>query len=247
MNTKKQVKNSADDYRNSATSILCEAVEHDKNGNYIAALNCYMEGIQLFMSFINAPGNSSLDKKTLDYYVEKTKEYLTRAEKIKEIIRQHKDYHEQILIPNDATGYSYEKVFKKFLDKSVTEVHVEDPYIRTTHQIYNFLNFCELLVKFCSNLKRISLITKSNESDYQNQNLKFQNIKESLKSYNIELCIKFSETLHDREIRLDNGYYIKMGRGLDYFKHVKNFAIGFCDQNLRPCHETTIDIYFKNR
>ncbi|XP_035228135.1 MIT domain-containing protein 1-like [Stegodyphus dumicola] len=247
MDTKKQVKNSLNDKQNSAISVLRQAVEHDQEGNYVSALRCYREGIELFLSIINSPDNRTLDEKTLAHFRQKTKEYIERAEKIKKIIDERKHYHEQILIPNDATGYSYEKVFKKYLDKSVTEVHVEDPYVRTTHQIYNFLNFCELLVKFCSNLKHIYLVTGRNETDYQNQNSKFQNIKESLKSYNIQLSIEFSDTLHDREIRLDSGVFIKIGRGLDYFKHVKNFAIGFCDQSLRPCHETAIDIYVKHK
>ena len=46
--------------------------------------------------------------------------------------------------------------------------------------------------------------------------------------------------------RLNNGWIIKIGRGLDYFKATQNnFCIGYCDYDLRQCHETTIDIFHK--
>ena len=67
-------------------------------------------------------------------------------------------------IANNSTGHSYEKIFSHFLDEMLTEVHVEDPYIRQGHQIYNFLRFCELLVGStkCS-VKRIHLTTGEDE------------------------------------------------------------------------------------
>lgn len=44
-------------------------------------------------------------------------------------------YHEQIRISEDATGYSYEVLFKPYISSALTEVWVEDPYIRHTHQV----------------------------------------------------------------------------------------------------------------
>lgn len=44
-------------------------------------------------------------------------------------------YHEQIKISEDATGYSYESLFKPYISSALTEVWVEDPYIRHTHQV----------------------------------------------------------------------------------------------------------------
>ena len=46
--------------------------------------------------------------------------------------------------------------------------------------------------------------------------------------------------------RFDNGWVIKIGRGLDIYKPTENkFSIGFCDFDLRPCHETTVDIFHR--
>ena len=51
-------------------------------------------------------------------------------------------------------------------------------------------------------------------------------------------------SLHDREIRLDNGWVIKIGRGLDFYQPPKSwFDVGANDLSLRPCLETKVDIY----
>lgn len=46
-------------------------------------------------------------------------------------------YHEQIRIEEDATGYSYQVLFKPYMSSLLTEVWVQDPYIRHTHQVRN--------------------------------------------------------------------------------------------------------------
>jgi hypothetical protein len=61
-----------------------------------------------------------------------------RAEKVKGLIEEQKatgKYHEQILIENDSTGHSYKNLFSRFLDEEVTSVEVEDPYVRSFHQV----------------------------------------------------------------------------------------------------------------
>lgn len=45
-------------------------------------------------------------------------------------------YHEQIRIEEGSCGHSYEEMFGRFLDASVTEVHVDDSYIRSIHQAW---------------------------------------------------------------------------------------------------------------
>ena len=93
---------------------------------------------------------------------------------------------------------------------------VEDPYIRAHHQIVNFLRFCELCVKKCENLKHIKLITTSDNS--ADQESKLSELKKSLRERSVELSWEMSPTLHDREVRLDTGWIVKIGRGLDIYK-----------------------------
>ena len=79
-------------------------------------------------------------------------------------------------------------------------VHIEDPYIRAHHQIVNFLRFCELCTRKCSKLKKIHLVTGSDNAP-QEQLSKLQEIAQELKVHNIDLSFEFSQTLHDRQIK----------------------------------------------
>nr|XP_061799935.1 MIT domain-containing protein 1-like [Nerophis lumbriciformis] len=227
----------------SAISVLKRAVELDQSGRFIESLVCYQEGIQLLIDILKAMN----DESKRGHYREKIKGYMDRAEQIKAHVNKAKEdakYHEQVKIAEDATGYSYEVVFKPYISDALKEVWVEDPYIRHTHQLYNFLRFCEMLLKAPCKVKTIHLLTSSEESDGGQQKSALAELKQSLSAQGINLDIQYSSTIHDREIRFDNGWIIKIGRGLDYFKRPKGrFSIGYCDYDLRECHETTVDIF----
>lgn len=171
--------------------------------------------------------------------------YINRAEFIKKHIEKEQEegkYHEKIEIEDNATGFSYQTVFCRFLDEHVTSVYIEDPYIRSVHQVYNLLRLCELMTQKCPNLRTVTVLTGKDERQEAGRML--QELATSLKKYKVSLNVDYSATLHDREIRLDNGWVIKIGRGLDYFKApASKFSLGYCDFNLRPCHATTIDIF----
>lgn len=71
-------------------------------------------------------------------YRESANQYLDRAERLKEEVKQSKmtgKYEESIKINEGEIGHGYERLFGRFLDESVTKVHVEDPYIRAFHQV----------------------------------------------------------------------------------------------------------------
>ena len=55
-------------------------------------------------------------------------------------------YHQEVLIRENETNWSYERLFGRLLDNRVGRVLIEDPYIRAPHQINNFQILCELLV-----------------------------------------------------------------------------------------------------
>ncbi|XP_063237029.1 MIT domain-containing protein 1-like isoform X2 [Bacillus rossius redtenbacheri] len=225
-----------------ASLILQRGVELDNKRRYTEALICYQEGLQLLVDMIK--GVTDVQKKK--YLRAKVEGYMSRAEKLKAHVEEEKEsgkYHEQINIENDSTGHDYQKVFGRFLDEHVTQVHVEDPYIRNFHQCQNFLRLCELLVKSCINLKKVSLLT-SLDGNGKDQLQRLESIKDDLHSRHILLTIDISDTLHDRQIRLSNGWIIKIGRGLDYFKPpTGKFSLGFFDYNFRYCHETVVDIF----
>ncbi|KAK8730873.1 hypothetical protein OTU49_007670 [Cherax quadricarinatus] len=115
---------------------------------------------------------------------------------------------------------------------------------RTHTQIYNFLQFCELLVHKAECLKLIVLQTTRDPGDHRTQHSRLEEIQHSLKKHNVTLTIEYSDTIHDREIRFDNGWIIKIGRGLDYFRKAEGrFSLGWSDYHFRECHQTTVDIF----
>lgn len=144
------------------------------------------------------------------------------------------------------TGYSYENIFGDYL-KDVRTISVEDPYIRLPHQIQNFLRFCELVVK-AGSVHTISLVT-GYDDDKQKAEIedKLKTISSSLLDYGIKLQSRFKKELHDREINLDNGWKIKIGRGLDFYQKPEDWlTIGANDLELRHCLETGVDIFKSN-
>ena len=149
-------------------------------------------------------------------------------------------------IKYDETGHTYESLIGDYLNGAKV-VTVEDPYIRITHQIANFVRFCEALVKL-GNVKKIVLITGyDEETPIAEVTEKLTALKQSLMDLDIFLDVQFSDKIHDREIRFDNGWIIKIGRGLDFYQKPNDwFEIGANDLSLRKCLETKVDIFKLN-
>lgn len=60
----------------------------------------------------------------------------------------------------------------------------------------------------------------------------------------VELQMTLNPNLHDREIRLYNGWVIKIGRGLHFHQKPESwFEIGVSDLGLRKCLETKVDVF----
>jgi ATP-dependent Lon protease len=57
------------------------------------------------------------------------------------------------------------------------------------------------------------------------------------------LDIQLNEKIHDREVRIDNGWTVKIGRGLDFYQKPGWYSIGASDLGLRKCLETKVDIF----
>ena len=142
-----------------------------------------------------------------------------------------------------ATGYSYESIVGPYLE-GAKSIEIEDPYIRVTHQIHNFVRFCEAVTK-APTVRKIRLITSyDDDTDVKKMSENLSELKQSLLELDIELELKVNEHMHDREIRIDNGWIVKIGRGLDFFQKPDSwFGIGANDLNLRKCLETKVDIY----
>jgi len=123
-------------------------------------------------------------------------------------------------------------------------VVIEDPYIRAQHQIVNFVRFCETVVK-SPTVREIKLITGYDDStDLASVEDKIEQLKQSLLEHDVVLAVEINSKIHDREIRIDDRWVIKIGRGLDFYQRPESwFTIGVNDFSLRPCLETKVDIF----
>ena len=141
------------------------------------------------------------------------------------------------------TGYSYESIIGPYL-RGAKSIVIEDPYIRLPHQIQNFVRFCETLIK-AGTVKQITLITgHDDKTPLVDMAEKLDSLKQSLLEIDVELDVRLNSNIHDREIRLDNGWIIKIGRGLDFYQRPASwFEVGAHDLSLRKCLETKVDIF----
>lgn len=141
------------------------------------------------------------------------------------------------------TGHSYDTIFSPYLQGAKLIV-IEDPYIRMPHQITNFVRFCETVVK-AATVRRVTLITSfDQQTDLAGLQEKLDELKQSLLEYDVTLEVKVNEKLHDREVRLDNGWTVKIGRGLDFYQKPEGwFTVGATDLSLRRCLETKVDVF----
>jgi ATP-dependent Lon protease len=141
-------------------------------------------------------------------------------------------------------GHTYDGIFGPYLSGAKT-VAIEDPFIRQPHQIANFVRFCETVLKFAPTVRRLDLIAGYDEkTDLATVREKLEELKQSLLEADVALDIELKDKIHDREVRMDNGWIIKIGRGLDFYQRPESwFAVGANDLSLRKCLETKVDIF----
>jgi ATP-dependent Lon protease len=142
-------------------------------------------------------------------------------------------------------GYTYDTIIGPYLGNAKL-VAIEDPYIRAPHQISNFVRFCETVVK-SPTVREIHLLTGYDEkTDLSSVNAKLEELQQSLLERDVVLNVQIDSNIHDREIRIDDSWVIKIGRGLDFYQKPEGWStIGANDFSLRPCLETKVDVYRK--
>jgi ATP-dependent Lon protease len=156
-----------------------------------------------------------------------------------------KDKHDElsaktIHIREGETGYSYNNLFGPYL-KGAKKIFVVDPYVRLEYQIRNFILFAGIIDTSAGQVEL--KLTTSAEDAYQEkiQEQKLKEISASLTQHGILFTFDFDPVIHDRSIRMDNGWCIYPGRGLDiYQKPDSKYELSEIDQTKRKCRETDI-------
>ena len=143
------------------------------------------------------------------------------------------------------TGVTYEKLFAPYL-ANANEITVEDPYIRASWQIKNFMEYVTMLIdtRPVDDLK-INLITNEEEEKIPDLIDKLDDIKDDLVAYGIEFEYKFRD-FHDRCIKTDTGWTIQLGRGLDIYEKYNTYSIANSRQDKRKCKEFMVT-YMKTK
>ena len=134
------------------------------------------------------------------------------------------------------TGVNYEKLFSSYLENA-TEITVEDPYIRTSWQVKNFMEFVTMLIN-TRPVDDLKLHLVTNEEDKKLPDLidRLDDIKNDLINYGIEFDYKFQD-FHDRCIKTDTGWTIILGRGLDIFEKYNPYSVEAMRQDKRKCKD----------
>ncbi|XP_070501859.1 MIT domain-containing protein 1-like [Chironomus tepperi] len=227
-----------------AIQLLVKAVQYDVAGRKLEALKLYEDGCQELLKLCKSETNPEKKK----HFNMKLDEYLTQAEKLKQLIQSwgsKGEIRDKIHIPENATNFGYDRIFGKYLTDEVEEILIEEPYIKDFYQLMNLVMFCELAVSKCRNLKCIKVTTNKDPNPNSEQNKGFSSLTESLYKHGICLFVDLVNNLHDRQVLLNNGFIIKIGRGLNYFKPLQNrISLGAYNFNFRECRETNVDVLY---
>ena len=85
----------------------------------------------------------------------------------------------------------------------------------------------------------VTLLTKADRDYFEDQDLRLSRIKDSAALIGIDFEYSYdgTDTIHDRNISLNNGWKIILGRGLDIFQVFDTDMLSFASrvQEIRRC------------
>ena len=142
------------------------------------------------------------------------------------------------------TGYSYENMFGDYM-QGAKEIELQEPYLGMYFQLNNLVAFAELICKI-GDCKKFYLRTKPCDTAEETVEMQkaLDEIKNAMADQGVDMDYVFTTVIHDRYIKLSNGWEITPGRGLHIFQKAESkfYGMGTYDQTLRPCQECKIEI-----
>lgn len=73
---------------------------------------------------------------------------------------------------------------------------------------------------------------------------KLETLRRDLNARDISFDWSRNGKLHDREVRFDNGWGVKIGRGLDIYHRPDSWiSVAAADFGLRPCRQSKVDVF----
>lgn len=146
----------------------------------------------------------------------------------------------QINIRMNQRGMSYKSLFGDYL-RTAKDIKIIDPFIRYPYQVDNLIEFVQVCRECCENPEELTITLSTNNEEEKIPEMIdiFDDLKDELESVGIVFNYKF-DAVHDRNIILDNGWRIALGRGLDIFERFDRFSIENVRQENRRCKDTSI-------
>ena len=134
------------------------------------------------------------------------------------------------------TGVTFQKMFMPYLAKS-KEITIEDPYIRSSWQLRNLIEFLTMLVENRPDEAiKVRLVTWEEDEKLPVLIDRLDDIKDDMATYGIDFDYSFRE-FHDRLITTDDGWHINPGRGLDIYEKYNAYSVASGKQEHRKCRE----------
>ena len=141
----------------------------------------------------------------------------------------------------NQTGVSYKTLFADYL-RTAHVIEITDPFIRLPYQVYNLIDFIQMLKETNDAPEELKVILHTNaDSDEAVPEMIdiFDSLQDDLRSFSIDFSYDFTAD-HDRKIVADNGWSIFLGRGLDIFEPYPKFTMGCAAQENRRCRAFSV-------
>ena len=149
-------------------------------------------------------------------------------------------------VRENQKGISYKKLFGDYL-RTAKNITIIDPYIRMSYQIYNFIDFVQLCREVCEDPENLSITLSTQNDDEHIPEMidTFDDLQGELASVGIDFTYNF-DAAHDRFIKLDNGWRIQLGRGLDIFEKFNQYSLALASQEERRCKPFSVTYIKEN-
>lgn len=177
-------------------------------------------------------------------------EVATKAEQeseAKEKIIQKALTSQHIEIMDNQRGVSYQNLFGDYFT-GAKSIKIIDPFIRLPYQIRNLVELINVVLshKQSDEIIAIELITSNNEDFIEQSKEQFLELSDNLKQSGINFSFQFDESVHDREIQIDDNWKIILGRGLDMWQKTNGyFDIAEVNQLFRKCRRFSVTVLEK--
>jgi ATP-dependent Lon protease len=145
-----------------------------------------------------------------------------------------------LVFKENQRGVSYDALFGPYL-KGAKRIEVTDPYLRKFHQVRNFMELLETIVRHKAEGDEVEVHLVTIQDEFgENQVEYFQRIQQACTAVGIRFTMVFDPIgkLHARHIVTDHGWKISLDRGLEIFQYYEmNDAFDFSNrlQQQRAC------------